>query len=124
MGLFDGTSLERPVTCPACQKKMADCGCPRDAEGHPCRPQDQKILVRVEKRPGGRKATVARGFDPVASDLPRILQKLKPKCGGEAPLEKTRWKSKVSTLVWWWHCLPNLAIPHGKAELRYNLAHA
>ncbi len=82
MGLFDGTSLERPVTCPACQKQMVDCGCPRDAEGHPCRPQDQKILVRVEKRPGGRKATVARGFDPVASDLPGILRQLKPKCGG------------------------------------------
>ena len=38
--------------------------------------------MRVEKRPGGRKATVARGFDPVASDLPRILRELKPKCGG------------------------------------------
>ena len=61
---------------------MVDCGCPRDAEGHPCRPQDQKILVRVEKRPGGRKATVARGFDPVASDLPSVLRHLKPKCGG------------------------------------------
>ena len=42
----------------------------------------KKILVRVEKRPGGRKATVARGFDPVASDLPGILRQLKPKCGG------------------------------------------
>ena len=38
--------------------------------------------MRVEKRPGGRKATVARGFDPVASDLPDILRQLKPKCGG------------------------------------------
>ena len=38
--------------------------------------------MRVEKRPGGRKATVARGFDPVASDLPIILRQLKPKCGG------------------------------------------
>ena len=61
---------------------MVDCRCPRDAEGHPCRPQDQKILVRVEKRPGGRKATVARGFDPVASDLSGVLRQLKPKCGG------------------------------------------
>ena len=38
--------------------------------------------MRLEKRPGGRKATVARGFDPVASDLPGILGQLKPKCGG------------------------------------------
>ena len=38
--------------------------------------------MRVEKRPGGRKATVARGFDPVASDLSGVLRKLKPKCGG------------------------------------------
>ena len=82
MGFFDGTSLERAVTCPACEERMVDCRCPQNAAGEPCRPQDQMILVRVEKRPGGRKATVARGFDPVASDLPRILQKLKPKCGG------------------------------------------
>ena len=36
----------------------------------------------MEKRPGGRKATVARGFDPVASDLTGVLRQLKPKCGG------------------------------------------
>ncbi len=82
MGLFDGTSLERPVTCPACREEMADCCCPRNADGDPCRPQDQNILVRVEKRPGGRKATVARGFDPVAADLAGVLRHLKPKCGG------------------------------------------
>ena len=41
--------------------------------------------MRVEKRPGGRKATVARGFDPVASDLSGVLRQLKPKCGGGGP---------------------------------------
>ena len=82
MGLFDGTALQRPVTCPACQKQIDDCHCPRNAEGLPCHPKDQRILVRIEKRPGGRKVTVARGFDPVASDLNAVLRKFKSKCGG------------------------------------------
>ena len=82
MGLFDGTSLQRPVTCPACQKQIVDCHCPRNAEGVPCHPKDQRILVRIGKSPGGRKVTVARGFDPVASDLNAVLRKFKSNCGG------------------------------------------
>lgn len=76
-GLFAGTSLERPVTCEVCGTVLDDCTCPRSATGDVVRPQDQKITVRREKRPGGRKVTVARGFDPVASDLAAIARALR-----------------------------------------------
>jgi len=68
-GLFAGTPLERPVTCETCGKPLDACDCPRGADGAVCRPCDQRITVRREKRPGGRTVTVARGFEPVASDL-------------------------------------------------------
>ncbi len=76
-GLFAGTPLERPVTCEVCGRVLDECDCPRDAEGTVRRPKDQRIVVRREKRKGGRQATVARGFDPVASDLPGLVAELR-----------------------------------------------
>ncbi|MHC4809015.1 MAG: SUI1 family translation initiation factor [Planctomycetota bacterium] len=76
-GLFAGTSLERPVTCEVCRRPLAECDCPRGADGTVRRPQDQRIVVRSEKRPGGRRVTVARGFDPVASDLKELARTLR-----------------------------------------------
>jgi translation initiation factor 1 len=76
-GLFAGSSLERPVTCVVCERPLDECDCPRGADGEVCRPRDQRIVVRREKRPGGRTVTVARGFDPVASDLAAIAKALR-----------------------------------------------
>ena len=76
MGLFDGTSLERPVTCAACGRPTDACGCPKDAGGAVLRPADQKPRVRREKRKG-KWVTVAAQLDPDASDLPGLLKAAK-----------------------------------------------
>ena len=76
MGLFDGTSLERPVTCAACGEALAACRCPRDAAGAVLRNQDQQPRVRREKR-RGRWVTVVAQLDPAASDLPGLLKAAK-----------------------------------------------
>jgi translation initiation factor 1 len=80
MGLFDGTPLERPVTCAVCGKALADCRCPRDAAGRVCRPADQPARVSREKRGKGKVVTVVSGLDPAASDLPGLLARLKSAC--------------------------------------------
>lgn len=78
-GLFDGSRLERPVTCPACNGAMADCTCPRDTGGNLCRPADQPARVRREKR-RGKWVTVVTGLDGHATDLKRLAKDLKSKC--------------------------------------------
>ena len=80
MGLFDGTALERPVTCEHCEKVLADCACPRNAEGAVVQPGDQQIRVSREKRRKGKAVTVVSGLDPVANDLPALLRTLKSAC--------------------------------------------
>ena len=84
-GLFDGTPLERPVTCAACDKSVADCDCPKDASGNVCLPADQPARVRREKRKG-KWVTVVSGLDPAASDLKALAKTLKSACsaGGSA----------------------------------------
>lgn len=78
-GLFDGTALERPVTCAVCGEAASDCGCPRDAEGEVCRPQDQAARVHREKR-RGKWVTVVTGLDPQASDLKALAKTIKATC--------------------------------------------
>ena len=80
MGLFDGTKFERPVTCEACGKAMADCRCPRNAAGQVLPPSGQTAVIRLEKRPGGRVMTLIEGLDPAASKLPELLKALKLRC--------------------------------------------
>ncbi len=79
-GLFDGTPLERPVTCPVCEKTLAACACPRDATGEIVRPEDQAVRVGRAKRRKGKTVTRITGLDPVASDLRGILARLKSAC--------------------------------------------
>ena len=79
-GLFDGTPLERPVTCAACEKPLAQCACPRDESGAILLPKDQPARVRREKRRKGKTVTVITGLNPVASDLDAILARLKSTC--------------------------------------------
>ena len=78
-GLFDGTNLEQPVTCPACGAPTTDCNCPRDADGGLCLPRDQDARVRREKR-RGKWVTVVTGLDPVATDLKQLAKDLKARC--------------------------------------------
>lgn len=78
-GLFDGTQLEQPVTCPACGKANECCACPRDADGELCQPKDQDARVRREKR-RGKWVTVVTGLNPVATDLKQLAKTLKAKC--------------------------------------------
>jgi len=80
-GLFDGTPLERPVTCTECAQTLDRCACPRGVDGAVVRPQDQRLRIRREKRRKGKLVTVVQGFDPVASDLNAILRRLKASCG-------------------------------------------
>ena len=79
VGLFDGTSLERPVTCEACGQALDACDCPRDASGQVCRPADQPARVRREKR-RGKWVTVVSGLDPAAGDRAGLLKRAKARC--------------------------------------------
>ncbi len=85
-GLFDGTPLERPVSCEVCEKPLDQCACPRSADGQVREPTDQKarkdqpVRVRREKRRKGKVVTVVEGLDPSASDLSEILRQLKSAC--------------------------------------------
>lgn len=81
MGLFDGTSLERPVTCARCGKPSDACACPRDGAGDVCLPADQDARVRREKR-RGKWVTVVGGLDAAASDLPALAKQAKKKWAG------------------------------------------
>lgn len=78
-GLFDGSNLEQPVTCPACHKAVNDCTCPRDSSGALCLPKDQDARVRREKR-RGNWVTVVTDLNPEATDLKQLAKTLKNKC--------------------------------------------
>ncbi len=81
-GLFDGTPLERPVTCQRCEKPLADCRCPRDATGQIRLPKDQPVRVRRETGGrGGKTVTVIAGLDPAATDMTALLKELKAALG-------------------------------------------
>jgi translation initiation factor 1 len=87
-GLFHGTPLERPVTCATCERPLAECACPRDASGRVLPPQAQTALVRCQKRRQGKVVTTVGGLDPVASDLPAILKRLREACGAGGALSE------------------------------------
>lgn len=80
-GLFDGTPLERPVTCASCNEPRSACRCPRDASGAALPPSKQTANIRIEKRSKGKVVTVIAGLDPVATDLAAVLGTLKSQCG-------------------------------------------
>lgn len=89
-GLFDGTPLERPVTCEVCKRPVAQCGCPRSESGGVLLPKHQPARVGREKRPKGKTVTVVTGIDHVASDLDAILRKLKSACAAGGTINDGR----------------------------------
>lgn len=80
-GLFDGTPLERPVTCVRCGQPLGQCKCPRDATGGVLLPKDQPARVSRERRAGGKMVTIIDGLDASATDLPAILKQFKARLG-------------------------------------------
>ena len=76
MGLFDGTALERPVTCEACGSPLDACACPRDAEGQRVDPAGLAVRVHREKR-RGKWVTVVSGIDGSAFDRAALLKAAK-----------------------------------------------
>jgi translation initiation factor 1 len=79
-GLFDGTPLERPVTCERCERPRAECTCPRNAAGELTLPKDQQVRVRREKR-RGKTVTVIAGLDPAANDLAALAKAFQSRLG-------------------------------------------
>ncbi len=89
-GLFDGTLLERPVTCELCKRPLAECACPRSESGVVLLPKDQPARVGREKRRKGKTVTVITGLDHVASNLDDILGKLKSACAAGGTINEER----------------------------------
>lgn len=87
MGLFDGTPLQRPVTCERCGLPRADCKCPRNAVGQVLLPKDQSPRVRREKR-SGKIVTVVAGLDASANDLQGLLKVWRSSMGTGGTLDK------------------------------------
>jgi translation initiation factor 1 len=90
--MFDGTPLERPVTCDQCGKPHAACACPRDRlSGRVLSPKDQPLRIRREQR-RGKFVTVVAGFaarSERTDDLPAVLKGLKAKLATGGTLEGT-----------------------------------
>jgi translation initiation factor 1 len=89
-GLFAGTSLERPVTCEHCGRALAECACPRAADGRVMLPRDQPARVSREKRSGGKMVTVVSGLDASATDMPALLKALRSACAAGGTVSEGR----------------------------------
>ena len=87
MALFDGTPLQRPVTCPRCALPMPDCKCPRDGAGNILLPNQQTAKVQTENRGKGRLVTTIKGLDPHATNLPDLVKQLKQTCAAGGALQ-------------------------------------
>jgi translation initiation factor 1 len=79
-GLFAGTPLERPITCEHCARPLAECRCPRSADGRLCLPGQQLARIWRQRRAGDKVVTIIRGLDASASDLPGLLKELRAAC--------------------------------------------
>ncbi|MCA9238523.1 MAG: translation initiation factor [Planctomycetales bacterium] len=77
-GLFDGTPLERPVTCDACGRPVAACACAPAAAAEAIAPAAQSPRVRRERRRGKWSAVVA-GLAP--ESLKPLLRTLRGELG-------------------------------------------
>lgn len=80
-GLFDGTPLERPVTCEHCGLDRHGCSCPRATDGRILLPADQPARVSRKRLGGNRWVTVISGLDAQATDLSAMLRRLKTSLG-------------------------------------------
>lgn len=89
--LFAGTPFDIPPVCDDCGKLESECVCTaeekaererqRQREADRLPPEKQTARISVQKRKGGRKATVIDGLTAQANDLPELLAKLQTACG-------------------------------------------
>lgn len=89
--LFAGTPFDIPPTCDDCGKLESECACTaadkaaaearRQQQRDRLPPEKQRARVSVQKRKGGRKATVVEGLTAKANDLPALLKQLQAACG-------------------------------------------
>jgi len=79
--IFKGTKWDVP--CERCAKPLSECQCPPPPPPAPVvtsvPASAQKVVVRLEKRPGGKKVTVLAGLE--AKDAEELLPRLKAHCG-------------------------------------------
>lgn len=89
MGLFDGTALERPVTCDQCGGDAKLCQCPPPvAAVADTPPEKQTLKVRLEKRKRGKLVTVISGFDCSSAQLQGTLSHLQSQCGAGGSIDQ------------------------------------
>ncbi|PQO26591.1 translation initiation factor [Blastopirellula marina] len=96
--LFAGTPFDIPPKCDDCGQLESECVCtPAEKAASAARrqqeeerqaraaariaPEKQTAVIRIEKRKGGRKATVITGLTDAANDLPALLKQLQADCG-------------------------------------------
>lgn len=79
-GLFDGTPLQRPVTCERCGEPLDDCRCPRGADGAVLDPAALAPRVRREKR-RGKWCTVVADLGLPKDDAKALLKELRTALG-------------------------------------------
>lgn len=80
--LFQGTKWDVP--CDRCGVKLSECKCaplppPAPEAPPPLAPAEQRALVKVEKRPKGKKVTTVSGL--ATPDVEALAPKLKALCG-------------------------------------------
>lgn len=89
--LFAGTPFDIPPTCDDCGKRESECVCTaaqkreadlrRQREAARLSPEKQTARVTLQKRKGGRMATVIEGLTDAANDLPALFKQLQLACG-------------------------------------------
>ncbi len=88
MGLFDGTSLERPVICERCGSDSKLCKCPPIIKPIADTPPDkQSLKVRLDKRKRGKLVTVISGFTCSGTQLQQTLSVLQSQCGAGGSID-------------------------------------
>ena len=93
MGLFDGTSLERPVLCDQCGADVRACDCVAtddQAQVAHIPPEKQRLRLRLEKRKRGKIVTVVNGLQGDPTRIRELLTILKNHCGAGGSLEETQ----------------------------------
>ena len=102
-GLFDGSALERPVTCPRCGADGPACTCPKDAAGGTADLSAMPVRVRREKR-RGKWTTVVYDLAVADSDRKAALKTLKGRCsaGGKATADgfELQGDHRDTVIVW------------------------
>ena len=89
--LFAGTAFDIPPRCEICNELTADCQCSWQAkqdweakkqlESKRLSPEKQSCRVVIQKRKGGRVATVIEGLTHEGTDLNVLFKKLQGACG-------------------------------------------